>query len=465
MSGRKVYKWSAIDRGLNSVMTFGGNIVLARLLDPSDFGLVAMVAIFIAVAQNLSSSGMSDGIIYKPQPTQRDYSTVFVFNAAFGLFFCLLFVAFSGFFAEFFKAPQIKYIMVAVGICFFFQTLTFAQETRMRKELDMKKLAMVRLSATATVTTIGIVMAATGWGYWALVVTHSGLSVALFIYYVLFSRWLPKIAFYRDSFKEMFGYGIHLMLGYVVNQIGRNINTTLIGKFNSPFASGIYSQAQKLQEVPYSLTEAVFNWPFFSVLANEQDAGNRVALASNMNKRLWCINLAIAFLLVLVSWPAFNLLYGAKWDAAIPIFRLLLVYGVASSMKYFYQVVFKAYGRPKLVRNLSFIEVALQLALLAVFYKDGVMMIAMTQVVAAVIILLVHIYYYKATIGVRLMRPVVEMLKAAGIPAISLVTTALMMTMWYDTAIPIVNCLCIGCVFAATAGMSYLIFRPSWLRV
>ena len=90
MSG--VYKWSAIDRVCNSVMTFAGNIILARILTPYDFGLLAMVAIFVAIAYNISGCGLSDGLIKKTNPTDKDYSTVFVFNLAFGLFFCVIFI-------------------------------------------------------------------------------------------------------------------------------------------------------------------------------------------------------------------------------------------------------------------------------------------------------------------------------------------------------------------------------------
>ena len=84
MSG--VYKWSAIDRVCNSVMTFTGNVILARILSPYDFGLLAMTAIFVAIAYNVSGCGLSDGLIKKAHPTDRDYSTVFVFNLVFGFF-------------------------------------------------------------------------------------------------------------------------------------------------------------------------------------------------------------------------------------------------------------------------------------------------------------------------------------------------------------------------------------------
>ena len=87
MSGSKVYKWAFIDRVGIAVLNLGGNIVLARLLTEADFGLLAMIAIFVAVAADLSSCGLSDGIIHKVNPTREDYSTVFVANTVMGLIF------------------------------------------------------------------------------------------------------------------------------------------------------------------------------------------------------------------------------------------------------------------------------------------------------------------------------------------------------------------------------------------
>lgn len=462
MSNKGVYKWSAIDRVCNSVITFTGNIIMARLLTPDDFGLLAMVAIFTAIAQNLSGCGMSDGLIHKAEPTERDYSTVFVFNGAFGLLFAIIFTATAHPLSLFFERPQIEGIMYAIAVCFFFQTLSFTQETRMRKNLDMKRMCIVRLSATITSLAVGIILILLGYGYWGLVSTHIFLSFFLFVYYVAISRWMPRIAFYRDSFKEMFGYGIHLMIAFVTVQIGRNINTMVLGKLISPASSGIYSQGQKLEEVPYAITESVFNWPFFAVLSNEQRHDERRRLCSQMHTRLWTLNIAIGAFLLLVSWPAFNILYGSKWDAAVPIFRILIVYGIASSMKFFYQSAMKAYNRTKLMRNLTVIEVALQLVLLAIFIRHGLEMVALSQVIATVIICTAHAWFYKKIMGFSGIQLLGEFIHSATIPVIAFAGSAAMAILWYNTLPPIANCVLLCMAFAAAYIGICAIVRPPY---
>lgn len=462
MPAKGIYKWSAIDRIGNSVITFTGNIIMARLLTPDDFGLLAMVAIFTAIAQNLSGCGMSDGLIHKANPTERDYSTVFVFNGALGLFFAIIFCAIAHPLSVFFERPQIEGIMYASAICFFFQTLGFTQETRMRKDLDMKRMCIVRLSATITALIVGIILILCGFGYWGLVSTQIFLGFFLFMYYVIVSRWIPRIAFFRESFKEMFGYGVHLMLAFVATQIGRNVNALVLGKYNSPAASGIYSQGQKLEEVPFAITESVFNWPFFAVLANEPNRTERQHLCSQMHARLWTLNVSIGLFLLLVSWPAFNVLYGCKWDAAVPIFRILIVYGICASLKYFYQTIMKVYDRTRLVRNLTFIEIGMQLILLGIFFRQGIIMIALTQVIASVTMCLVHACYYKRIMDFSIGLVTFEMIRACSIPAISFAVSAAIAAIWYMHVPALLNAALLSITFAGTFFGTCAIIRPPY---
>lgn len=448
MSSPSIYKWSAIDRIGNSLITFSSNIVLARLLMPDDFGLLAMVAIFAGLALNLSSCGLADSLVYKHRPNDDDYSTVFVFNAVLGLFFAALFSCLSSPLASFFHRPEIKGIMIAMGCCFFVQTLSFTQETKMRKELEIKKLAIVRLASSLTVNIMGILMALHGFGYWSLVMTHSGLGVAQMAYFVLLSRWFPKIRFCYGAFRQMFGYGIHLMIAYVITQISRNINTSVLGKFTGPTSAGLYSQAQKLEEVPFGIVDSVLNNPFFSVICNETDPGIRRTIAADMHRRMWWFSLLVMSVLMLVAAPAFHLLYGSKWDGSIPIFRVLLVFGAITAMRSFYQMIMKAYGKPKLVRNLTCAEVALQLALLATVYSKGVIAIAWTLVISSACILAIYMACYSRTLRIPARTAIGEFLGTTLSPALAFALPFFLGMLWHPhAAFP--ECLFLGGLYAA----------------
>ena len=258
MGNRSVYKWSLIERITVALLNFGGNIALTRMLTTADFGLLAMIAIFTAVAFDISSCGMSDGLIHKSKPTPEDYSTTFIFNSAMGFFFGLAFFLGAPLVAGFFGHEELVAIMRILGVCFFIQTMSFVQETRLRKELKMREICLVRVAATVSALALGIVLAVMGMGYWALVSTQIFLSVFMFIYFVAATRWFPQLAFSRKSFNELFGYGVHLMLAYLATIIGKNINTFVLGKFYpSPSQSGVYSQGAKLANVPFADRKSV----------------------------------------------------------------------------------------------------------------------------------------------------------------------------------------------------------------
>lgn len=433
----------AIDRIGTTVITFTGNIVLARLLTPFDFGLLAMVAIFTGIAYNTSGCGLSDGLINKQHPTELDYSTVFVFNAFMGLVFCAAFIFGADYVADYFNHEELVGIMWAIGICFFINTLGFTQETRMRKELEIKKMCIVRISANLSAVTLGIILVIKGYSYWGLVSCRIFLSVFMTVFYIIASRWIPRIAFSMRSFKELFQYGINLMWAYVLNTISRYISTTALGK-QSATSAGIYSQAQKMEEVPFGLTESIFNWPFFAVAANEPDPDRRKILVEEMFQWLVLLNCTAGLLLILLSSPGFKLLFGGEWDSAIPVFRILVVLGIAMSLKLFFQTVMKLHNRTNLIRNLTIIEVLFQLVALYIAFPYGLLPVAWSQTIVALVIMAIHAVFYCRLESTSKLRVLMTGLKLLPIPIVSFLITAIGYRFWNPVIFPVINCiLCI----------------------
>ncbi|MCF0219442.1 MAG: lipopolysaccharide biosynthesis protein [Muribaculaceae bacterium] len=448
--GKNVYKWTTIDRVFNTLITTAGNIALARMLTPYDFGLLAMVAIFSAVAYNISSCGMSDGIIKKLNPTDRDYQTLFTFNTVSGIIFCVLFIICARPIANFFHEEKLVGIMWAIGICFVFQTMWYIQETRMRKELQMKKIALVRISASASAVGLGIVLAAKGYSYWGLVSCRVFLSFFQLVYYLIATRWIPKLRFYRDSFRELFGFGVNLLLSYIAVQVSFNINTFVLGRYSSA-ESGLFSQAQKMEDVPFRMIEAILNWPFFAVLSNEARPEQRRLMTKQMLSTLTMVTVLLAMFLMILATPGFNLLFGSKWDAAIPIFRILIIFGICSTLKYFFQTILKMHTRTDRIRNLTFLEVGIQLTLLVIFYHWGMLWIAWTQVVGVAVVLLIYVIYVCRLEEMTLREMFVTSFSQLLVPVIAFAITATGYWFWRDVLPTWLDCLTVIVVFFGVA--------------
>ena len=402
MDQKGVYKWSFIDRMSLALINFGVNIVLARMLTTADYGLLSMITIFIAVASDLSSCGLSDGLIHKAHPDERDYSTVFVFNAAFGLFFGLLFFFTAPLTARFFGHEELVGIMRVLGGCFFFHTMSYVQETRLRKQLRTKAICIARVSATVTVSVMAIIAASLGYGYKALICTQILLSFFLFFYYTVISRWFPRIDFSVKAFKEFFSYGVHLMLAYFATVVGKNINTFVLGKFYpSPASSGIYYQGAKLAAVPFGVTESSLNNPFFAVASNEDNPEKQRQLILNMLRTIIGVNGTLMMLMCVVAGPCIELLYGSEWLGAIPIFRILALAECIFCVRAFFQTICKVHARTSFVRNMGFVEVVIQLLLLLIFYRYGILAIAWTQMGGVVCSSIVYILYCGRLVNLR----------------------------------------------------------------
>ncbi|MDE6206493.1 MAG: oligosaccharide flippase family protein [Muribaculaceae bacterium] len=408
---------------LSAVLNFGTNIALTRMLTEADFGLLAMIAIFVAVASDLANCGMVDGLIHKLKPTATDYGTMFLSISSMGLFFGLLFFFGAPLFAAFFEQPALADIMRVCGICFFFQCMYGTIEAYMRKHLRMKAICIARISAVATADAIGIILAAKGYGYWALVATQMLVSVILFFYFLVAARWFPKLQFSVKSFRELFNYGIHLMLAYLGTLVSKNINTSVLGKAFSPSVSGVYYQGAKLAAVPFGVTETSLNMPFFAVASNEPDDERRRALIVEMMPRIVGINAFIMMYLMVIGHPVIGLMYGSVWLAAVPILRILAVYEFMATTKFFCQTICKIYDSTRLIRNLAFGEIVLQLALLAAMFRYGILWVAWSQALAVSMMLVLYFVVCARRTGLRVSVFYRMMWEALWLPALAALVT------------------------------------------
>ncbi|MCM1070149.1 MAG: oligosaccharide flippase family protein [[Clostridium] fimetarium] len=475
-SNAKVYKWSLIERISVAALNFGGNIVLARMLTTADFGLLAMIAIFIAIAQDISGCGLADGLIHKTKPTDDDYSTVFVFNTAFGLFFGLSFFIGAPLVAGFFGHEELIAIMRILGVCFFFQSMGFVQETRLRKELAMKKMCFVKVGSTLTAITLGIILAALGLGWWALVSTQIFLLLFTFCYCLIATRWFPRVKFSKQSFKELFGFGFHLAIAYISNVIGKNVNTFLLGKFFTPAASGLYYQGAKLANVPFQVSDQSVNNSFFVVASNESTPDSQRSLIRNMFSMVVGINSALLFLLLVIAGPAIIALYGSKWAASIPMFRILAVAEFLFCIKSFFQAVCKVHGSTVFVRNLCVIQVIVQILLLALtiaFFRD-ILVIVWVQVACEFFSVAVYAVKFRKLTQQPLSSICMAAFRSIGLPVLGAIfaVAAVAAVDALVTLPAIVNCVIIAVVYAVsvigagevTRPMVYVALRNHFLK-
>lgn len=244
--------WSSVDRFSSQGISFVFSIFLARILDISDYGIVAMIVVFMAVAQAFVDSGFSSALIRKPDLNEEDKSTAFYFNIVVGLAcYGILFLA-SPLITDFYDEPLLSPIIRVTGLSIIFNSLCVVQRALFTIAVDFKTQAIISLACTVISGIVGLVMAYNGYGVWALVAQSTISTFLNFVLLWLCSRWRPVTGFSRASFRYLFNFGSKLLASGLLDTLYNNAYPIVIGKFYNSAQLGLYSRAQGYASLPSS---------------------------------------------------------------------------------------------------------------------------------------------------------------------------------------------------------------------
>ena len=318
--------WTAVQRFGRMGIMFVGNLVLARLLSPEDFGYIGMLMVFIAIANTFVDSGFGAALIQRKEPTQTDYSTIFYWNLIVAFFFCGVFYISAPWIAAFYRLPDLVPILRVQSLVLILNAFSIIQLNQLTKQLKFKILAKVNLVAALGGVVLGILTAYMGWGVWSLVVMNLSNAFLLNVVVWYATKWKPMWCFSWQSFKSLFGYGSLILVSSLIETIYTNIQLLIVGRVFSAKTLGYFTQAKKMEEVPVSGLSQVVNQVTFSVYSQVQDDKQR--LVNGLRKSIQAItflNFPLMVLLIVIAPGLFRFLFTDKWDEAVPIFQMLCV--------------------------------------------------------------------------------------------------------------------------------------------
>ena len=268
--------WSAIERFSTQGVQFLFGILLARLLTPNDYGMIAMLAIFMAVSQTFIDSGFGNALIRKPDRNEADKATVFFFNifmaaACYGVIFLA-----APFAAQFYNMPELADILRVLAINLVIQAFGSIQRLNLTIDLNFRMLAKISLSGAIVGGIAGLVCAYNGLGVWSLVVQQMATTSSSVVLFWVLVRWRPKSFFNKDSFKNMFGFGSKLLFSGLINTIYNNVYDLIIGKVFAAATLGNFSRANHFANFPSSNITGIFQRVTFPVLSKIQDDHERL---------------------------------------------------------------------------------------------------------------------------------------------------------------------------------------------
>ena len=387
-------KWSAIGRFSTQGISFIIGLLLARVLSPSDYGLVGMVGIFFAIAQTFIDSGFGSALIRKKDCSEADYNTAFYFNIIVGLLACIILSILAPFIAQFFNTPVLEDIVRVMSINMLISSFTIVQWAKLNSAIDFKSQAKINLITTIISGCIGLTLAYTGFGVWSLVFQNLSATILRTILLFVTTKWMPKRQFSKQSFSYLFNFGSKILTASLLHTIYSNMITMVIGKFYTAKDLGYYSRGESLAAFPSTNLTSLLQSVTYPILSKIQDDDQR--LIQVYRKYIAMTSMVIFFgmcLLAALAKPLIVTLLTDKWlDSVI----YLQVFCFALMFDHICQLnlnILYVKGHSDLVLRLEIIKKTISISMIVAAIPFGVLAICISRAIYTQIAVIINTYY------------------------------------------------------------------------
>ena len=382
--------WSLIDNISSQGFAFMISIVLARLLSPTDYGTVGVLAIFLAIANVFVDCGFANALIRKKDRTQEDLSTAFYFNISVGVIVYLILFFIAPFVAGFFNMPILVSLLRVLAFCVVFNSLSLVQNAILIAHLQIKTLAIINVCTQIPMGCIGIYFAYKGFGVWTLVIQQVGSSLLKTWWLWINSKWRPSSVFSMESFRYLYDFGWKLLGANLFGTVFNELYGFVIGRMLGASDLGYYAKSKQLAEHPRSVVNNIVNRVVLPVMIESQ--GDIIKTREIYRKLIQMMSFVIFplfGLLILIAEPLITSMWTDKWKETVPLFQMFCIgmsFGPISALNF---CLLQLLNRTDLILKLEFIKKPACLFMLLIslpFGLKGIVLFAsMYNIVGAII--------------------------------------------------------------------------------
>ena len=392
----KGVSWSFVEQVLTRGANFIIGIILARLLSPTDYGLVGMLSVFICVSQIFIDGGLTTALIREKDASDADYSTAYFVNFTLSVVFYFILYFSAPIIANFYEQPLLKPLLRVVSLTLVISALSSVHNTLLSKRVDFKSKTIISIATSLSSGAAGIFCAAKGYGVWALVTQSiAGASIAT-ILTITFARWLPKHFFSKDSFKRLFGFSSKILAASLIHTIYDNAYPLVIGKKFSAKDVGVFTRGGQFPQVANSTLVSTFNRVAFPVLSQVQDDDTRLLNAYEKYIQVFCF-LAFPILMGICGCakPLTLLLLTDKWIECVPFMQIYCFSFLPNGLIQINLNLLYVKGRSDLALRMEIIKKIIMFSVLLITMFFGLMAICYGLVLNALIDLYFSSFYTK----------------------------------------------------------------------
>ncbi len=353
----KGVSWSAFSQLITQLLIWVISMVLARILGPQAYGLVAMTGVFTGFATLFTDSGLGGAIVQRRNLEKRHLDSAFWINVVMGGGMTLLMIALAPVIARFYGEPRLTLLTQVISFQFFLSSLNVVQRALLKREMRFRALGKIQITTATVGGVTGLAVACSGGGVWSLVAQMLAGSTVGLLFRWRVGLWRPSWAFDLQACKDLFGFSAYVLGFNVVNYWGRHADNLLIGRFIGPGALGIYARAYSMMLLPLTQVSRVVGNVMTPALSSIQEDKTRV-------KRSYLKTISVIGLLTFPIMTGFFVtsnhliltLLGTKWAEVIPIFKILCGVGLLQSITTTMGWIYQSQGHTRLQFKMGLIN-------------------------------------------------------------------------------------------------------------
>ena len=376
--------WSATAQIAQLLMQILILAILARLLTPSDFGLIAMVAVFSNFVSVFANFGLSSAIIQKKEISDETLSSTFWINVGLGALLTLALAASAPLIAAFYSEPRLIPLVVFISTTFFIASFGSVQTALLTKSMNFKALAVINVCAVGITGSISVFLAFSGYGVWSLawsMVLNPLISV---VFTWIYSRWVPHFSFGLQHVKGLLGFGANLTGFSFVNYFARNADNFLIGRFLGAAPLGFYNIAYNLLLFPLNNISSVIGnvmFPALSIIQHDKQMVREAYVTSN--RYIAVVSFPLMTWLLVAAPQVIRVVFGPKWVSAIVLVQILALTGLTQSIGTNTGWIYLSQARTDILLKVGIFSTIIYLVSFAVGLRWGVEGVAIAYTIAS----------------------------------------------------------------------------------
>ena len=430
--------WTFVESASNKIIQFVLGVIMARLLTPEDYGIMAIIFVFITISQIFIDGGFATALIQDKDKTERDYSTIYTFNIILSVICYLVLYISAPYISDFYSNDITLYLRVQ-SLSLIIYAFSAIHKVKLTVEVNFKNIAVVTVFSSLVSGLIGIYMAYAGFGVWSLIGQYVSASVITSILYVFLLRWKPVCFFDTKSFKRLFPFGAKLLTANLIDRVYMNLYPIFVGKFYTPTQLGYYSRAEQFSTLPAGTCADIFSRVTFPVMCSIRDDHELLRVYRKFIALSSYLIFPIMFAVLVLAKPIVLILLTDKWENIIILLQILCCGFLLDHISTINRNLLYVKGRADLALKLEIVKKTIATTILLVSIPFGLIGLCLGKALYGLLAMLLNSVYTKRLINVSIIDQVHDFAPGLLLSLVSVIAASfpvyLLDNLWFQLII------------------------------